>query len=160
MSRFSKVLFAAVLMCLFIACHVTKKGVNFMQKSKPILSGIQGRVTEFKGNQMGIKAGNVKMGLALSTQVLIFKQLAVSQLVGLDGQWFQHLNSQPIKSQIADSAGNYQILLDPGVYSILVAYDGGYFIPFYNQYNQIATVHISKNQMIQLDIKVNTKAIY
>ncbi len=157
-------IFYSILTCVYIliisACHPSKNAMLDKGPSIQLGSGIAGNIKELIGNQMPLETKSKGKGRPLQTQVLIFEQLSASQLVDLSEQWCKQVNAIPIKSQWSDSAGKYQIFLDPGKYSILIAYNGGYFIPFFNQFNEIAPVSIAKSQIVQLDIKVNRKAIY
>jgi len=157
-------IFYASLTCIYFliitSCQTSKYAIVDKPASVQSKSGIVGSIRELKGNRMPLQNKSKGQGRPLQTQVLIFEQLSASQLVGLIDQWCKQVNAIPVKTQWSDAVGNYQIRLDPGKYSILVAYDDGYFIPFFNQYNEIATVDIVKNQLLQLDINVNRKAIY
>lgn len=160
MSRIFYAIITCVYFLIITSCQTSKYTMVDKAASVQLKSGIIGSILELKGNMMPLQKKSKIQGKPLQTQVFVFKQLSASQLVGLNEQWCKQVNAIPVKTQWSDSVGNYQIRLDPAKYSILVAYDGGYFIPFFNQYNEIATVDIVNSQMLRLDIKVNRKAIY
>ncbi len=160
MNRVYYPLFIGTCILLLLACQSSWNSRINTNHPMQDSSGIQGKLIVLSGNQMPLQNKTKNSGKPLKTQVYIFNQLTESQLVEMSDQWCKQVNATPIKSQWSDSVGKYQIFLDPGKYSILVAYDGGYFIPFFNQYNEIASVDIVKGQFLQLDITVNRKAIY
>jgi hypothetical protein len=160
MSRIFYAIITCVYFLIITSCQTSKYAMVDNAASVQLKSGIAGSIRELTGNMMPLQTKSKRQGKPLQTQLLIFKQLSASQLVGLSEQWCKQVNAIPIKTQWSDSVGNYQILLEPAKYSILVAYDGGYFIPFFNQSNEISTIDIVKSQMLRLDIKVNRKAIY
>ncbi len=160
MTRIVSCIFTFAYCLMILACNPRNKASVNRSYSVQVESGVRGKLTELTGNQMPLKTIEKGKGKPLQTQVYIFNQLSVSQLVGLNEQWCKQVNTAPIRSQWSDSVGNYYINLNPGKYTILVAYNDGYFIPFFNQYNEIATISVVKSKIVQLDIKVNTKAVY
>ena len=122
--------------------------------------GIEGYLREVKGNQMGVeKSGNSK-GRPMFGKIYLFKDLNREDLVELDGQWCKSVQQKPYLMIQTDNKGYFKKALKAGQYIVLVeAYDG-FFIPFFDQYNQPGKIIVRSKKYTPLDILVNSKAIY
>lgn len=122
---------------------------------------IKGNIKVFTGNQMPSKEGVPKNGRVYSTTVYFFKKLQKEWLVNLDGQYCKNFTQvRPYKFIESNLQGDYSALLPEGTYFILVAYEDGFFIPFFDSNNQIASIQVKAFQKIQLDVHINSKAVY
>ncbi len=122
--------------------------------------GVEGFLSEVKGNQMGVeKTAGIK-GRPMVGKIYVFKHLKQTDLVGLEGQWCKSVQQKPYLMIQTDNKGYFKKVLKAGQYIVLVeAYDG-YFIPFFDQYNQPGKIIVSSKKYTPLDILVNSKAIY
>ncbi|MFN5987744.1 MAG: hypothetical protein ACK42B_12770, partial [Chitinophagaceae bacterium] len=78
----------------------------------------------------------------------------------LDGQWCKSVQQKPYLMIQTDNKGYFKKALKAGQYIVLVeAYDG-FFIPFFDQYNQPGKIIVRSKKYTPLDILVNSKAIY
>jgi hypothetical protein len=122
---------------------------------------IKGNVKVFTGNQMPSHGSAPKKGKPYSTSVYFFTQLKKEWLVDLDGQFCKNFTQvQPFKFIESDAQGDYIISLPEGAYFVLLGYEDGFFIPFFDSNNQISPVQLKVNQKIQLDVNINSKAVY
>ncbi len=122
--------------------------------------GVEGFLSEVKGNQMGVeKTAGIK-GRPMVGKIYVFKHLKQTDLVGLEGQWCKSVQQKPYLMIQTDNKGYFKKALKAGQYIVLVeAYDG-YFIPFFDQYNQPGKIIVSSKKYTHLNILVNSKAIY
>jgi hypothetical protein len=122
---------------------------------------IKGNIKVFTGNQMPLKGSTPKKGKFHSTTVYFFKNLQKEWLVDLDGQYCKSFTQvRPYKFIESNLEGDYNTLLPEGTYFVLVAYEDGFFIPFFDSNNQIASIQVKAFQKIQLDVNINSKAVY
>ncbi len=122
--------------------------------------GIEGFLSEARGNQMGIQNHASNKGQPLKTKLYLFKKLGIEDLIGLDGQWCKSVQQKPVKIIETDNKGYFKCHLSAGNYVVLVGAYDGYFIPSFNHYNQPSNIVISPRQWQRVDILVNSKAIY
>jgi hypothetical protein len=122
--------------------------------------GLEGFLREAKGNQMGIQKQSGIKGKALSSRIYLYKKLTKEDLLGLEGQWCKSVQQKPIKVIQADTMGYFKTNLVPGQYIVLVGVYDGYFIPSFNQFDQPGSITIKSGKWEQMNILVNSKAIY
>lgn len=122
--------------------------------------GIEGFLREAKGNQMGIeKSGRVK-GAPMQAKLYIYKNLTQKELLGLEGNWCKSIQQKPYLIIQTDQKGYFKQSLKKGKYIVLVeAYDG-FFIPYFDQFNQPGKCLVEPKKYTLLNILVNSKAIY
>lgn len=122
--------------------------------------GLEGFLREAKGNQMGIQNQFSNKGIPFKSKLYLFKKLVTEDLVGLDGQWCKSINQKPFKIIASDYKGYFKTALSPGKYVVLVGAYDGYFIPSFNQYNQPSSIEVIAGQLEQMNILVNSRAVY
>lgn len=122
--------------------------------------GIEGFLRELKGNQMGKQKTALNAGHVLVSKIYIYKNLSNLDLEGLEGQWCKSVQQRPYKIIQTDNKGYYKIRLAPGKYFLLVQLEDGFFVPYFDQRNQPASINISSGKFERFNILVNSKAIY
>jgi hypothetical protein len=121
---------------------------------------LEGVVTEQWGNAMPIKAKSSSNGQSLSTKIYIYKALNLAQLENQNGNICAKINGDLIQTTTADSLGHYQFQLPAGSYSIVVAYEKGFFIPYFSGNDGVAILSLESQKTTILNIKLNQKASY
>lgn len=122
--------------------------------------GLEGFLREAKGNQMGIQNRSSKKGQPLKSTLYVFKKLGTADLFELEGQWCKSIKQKPYAIIQTDLKGYFKTRLRPGKYVVVVSVYDGYFIPSFNQYNEPSSIIVKQGQWEQLEILVNSKAIY
>lgn len=144
---------------MLFGCAATKQLAN-IQIENQMKSRLYGQVTLLEGNQMPMRNNSISKGKAFMTQVYIYNKLNYDQLIAIEGQWCKQVNQTPLQTISTDTLGRFAIELVPGNYTVLVAAYGGYFIPFFNQYNQPSAIDLKEKKAVELNILVNSKANY
>jgi len=122
--------------------------------------GIEGFLSEARGNQIGIQNHASNKGQPLKTKLYLFKKLGIEDLIGLEGQWCKSVQQKPYLIIQTDNKGYFKQALKKGKYVVLVeAYDG-FFIPSFDQFNHPSKVLVEPKKYTSLNILVNSKAIY
>jgi len=121
---------------------------------------LEGMVTEQWGNAMPIKAKSSSNGQAISAKIYIYKALNLAQLENQNGNICAKINGDLIQTTTADSLGHYQFQLPAGFYSIVVAYEKGFFIPYFSGNDGVALLSLESKKTTILNIKLNQKASY
>ena len=122
--------------------------------------GIEGFLREALGNQMGGQNQSSNKGKPLKSKLYLFKKLGTEDLVELEGQWCKSIKQKPFKIISSDNKGHFKSVLSPGNYVVLVGAYDGYFIPSFNQHNQPSSIVVNSGQWEQMNILVNSRAIY
>ena len=121
---------------------------------------LEGVVTEQRGNAMPIKGKSSSNGLAINTKIYIYKALNLAQLENQNGNICAKINGDLIQTATADLLGHYQFQLPAGSYSIVVAYEKGFFIPYFSGNDGVAILSLESQKTTILNIKLNQKASY
>jgi len=148
-----------LVICILLGCGPVNK-IKTKVPNSAVTTGLYGRIESIEGNQMPQVGKAFSKAKPLQTRLYIFPPLENTDLLQVEGQWCQQVQQRPIQIVSTDSIGRYHITMVPGRYSILVAAYGGYFVPFFNQFNQPGVVDIQQVQKTELNILVNSKAIY
>ena len=122
--------------------------------------GLEGFLREAKGNQMGVHNRSSNKGQPFKSKLYLFKKLGTEDLVGLEGQWCKSIKQKPFKIISSDDKGYFKTAVSPGKYVVLVGAYDGYFIPSFNQYNQPSSILVIPGKWEQMNILVNSRAIY
>lgn len=149
-----------ILLFSYILLSVSACGVFHATTQTVPKQGISGYVYEQMGNAMPLRDKPVSKGRPIQTVIYVYSPLKMGDTLGLVGQMAAKINGQLVDSCKSDATGHYSIALQPGVYSILVPYDHGYFIPFYSGREGLANTEVKPNSFTALDIIVNAKASY
>jgi hypothetical protein len=123
-------------------------------------SSIAGQVFEQVGNFMPSKGKPASKGRPLMTKVFIYQPVQMAQLENQNGAYCDRIKGLLIKSTLSDSTGHYHFDLKPGKYSIVVAYDHGFFIPYFSGTDGVAYIQLEKGKPQILNITINQKASY
>jgi len=135
--------------------------ISFKQPIKlPASQGLVGQVFEQKGNAMPQKGKPFSKGQGYATIIYVFEPTTISSIAALTGGLYTKPSTQLLGSFPTDSTGHFSISLAPGKYSILVGYEGAYFIPFLNQYNELAMVQVLPSVFQSMEVIINVKASY
>jgi hypothetical protein len=121
---------------------------------------LEGMVTEQWGNAMPIKGKSSSNGQASSAKLYIYKALHLAQLENQNGNICAKINGDLIQTATADSLGHYQFQLPAGSYSLVVAYEKGFFIPYFSGNDGVALLSLQSKKTTILNIKLNQKASY
>ena len=131
--------------------------LNFKNKAS---SAIEGQVVVLRGNGMPNKGKTSFKGHPLLTKVYIYKPLRLAQLEHQIRDNCSKINGVLVETAFTDSNGYYHINLKPGQYSIVVAHQNGYFIPFFSGMDGVAYINIDPQKTSILNIRVNDNASY
>ena len=121
---------------------------------------LEGVVTEQRGNAMPIKGKSSSNGLAINTKIYIYKALNLAQLENQNGNICAKINGDLIGTTTTDSLGHYYFHLPAGSYSLVVAYEKGFFIPYFSGNDGVAIFKVAPEKTTILNIIVNQKASY
>lgn len=122
--------------------------------------GIVGQVFEKKGNSMPLMGKPFSKGKGYPTRVYVFEPTAIQQTKVLENGLYQKPSSALIGTYETDSLGHFKINLAPGRYSILVGYQDGYFVPYWNQLNELGIVQVVAGKFHPLEVVINIHASY
>ena len=123
-------------------------------------TGIEGLVTEQWGNAMPIKGKSSTNAVAISTKLYIYKALNLAQLENQNGNICAKINGDLIGTTNTDSLGHYYFHLPTGSYSLVVAYEKGFFIPYFSGNDGVAIFKVAPEKTTILNIMLNQKASY
>lgn len=123
-------------------------------------AGLEGFLRESRGNQMGKQKPFEISGHPFSSKIYLYKKLSSIDLVGLEGNWCDSVQQKPYKIIQTNNKGYFKIHLMPGKYMVLVGAYDGFFVPYFDQNNQPASITIQSGKIEQMKILVNSKAIY
>ena len=121
---------------------------------------LEGMVTEQWGNAMPIKAKSSSNGQAISAKIYIYKALNLAQLENQNGNICAKINGDLIGTTTTDSLGHYYFHLPAGSYSLVVAYEKGFFIPYFSGNDGVAIFKVAPEKTTILNIMLNQKASY
>lgn len=121
---------------------------------------IEGMVTEHWGNAMPIKGKSSSNGLPLITKVYLYKPLHLAALENQNGNICAQIHGELISTTTTDALGHYYLQLPAGSYSIVVAYEKGFFIPYFSGNDGVALLQLEPKKTSILNIKLNQKASY
>ena len=138
-----------------MSCQQLKSATKIQKNAK-----IEGSVVELSGNAMPSKGKISSKGLASYTKIYIYKPLRLAQLENQNGNICAKINGDLIQTTTADSLGHYQFQLPAGSYSIVVAYEKGFFIPYFSGNDGVAILSLESQKTTILNIKLNQKASY
>ncbi len=135
--------------------------ISFKQPIKlPPTQGLMGQVFEQKGNAMPQKGKPISKGKGYETRIYVFEPTTMTSVTALAGGLYTKPATQLLGTFPTDSTGHFSISLAPGKYSILVGYEGAYFVPFFNQYNELAVVQVLPSLFQSMDVIINVKASF
>ena len=151
----------SIISTIFLITFMGLGCISFKQPIKlPPTQGLIGQVFEQKGNVMPQKGKSNSKGQGYSTIIYVFEPTAITSVSSLSGGLYTKPSTQLLGSFPTDSTGHFSISLVPGKYSILVGYEGAYFAPFLNQYNELAVVQVLPSLFQSMEVIINVKASY
>jgi len=151
----------SIISILFLIVLIGMGCISFKQPIKlPPTQGLIGQVFELKGNAMPQKGKPISKGQGYATNIYVFEPTTMTSVKTLVGGLYTKPATQLLGTFPTDSTGHFSISLAPGKYSILVGYEGGYFVPFLNQYNELAVVQVLPNLFQSMEVIINVKASY
>jgi len=138
-----------------LACQEFKLSTKIQNKGQ-----LEGQVFVLSGNRMPSKGKSSSNGLPLITKIYIYKPLSLAQLEDQNGNICTKINGDLIRTTSTDTLGHYYFQLPAGSYSIVVAYEKGFFIPYFSGNDGVALLNLVPKKTTILNIKVNQKASY
>jgi hypothetical protein len=138
-----------------MSCQQLKSATKIQKNAK-----IEGSVVELSGNAMPSKGKISSKGLASYTKIYIYKPLRLAQLENQNGNICAAIHEELIQTTTTDSLGHYFFQLPAGAYSIVVAYEKGFYIPFFSGNEGVALIMLEPKKTTILNIKINQKASY
>jgi len=151
----------SIISTLFLITLIGMGCISFKQPIKlPPTQGLMGQVFEQKGNVMPQKGKPISKGKGYETRIYVFEPTTMTSVTALAGGLYTKPVTQLLGTFPTDSTGHFSISLAPGKYSILVGYEGAYFVPFFNQYNELAVVQVLPSLFQSMDVIINVKASF
>jgi hypothetical protein len=156
MGRLFSIISTLILIALLeLGCIEIKQSIKW-----PPSQGLMGQVFEQKGNVMPQKGKSNSKGQGYATIIYVFEPTTMTSVTPLPGGLYTKPVTQLLGTFPTDSTGHFSISLAPGKYSILVGYEGAYFVPFFNQYNELAVVQVLPSLFQSMDVIINVKASF
>lgn len=151
---------------LFIICLslLTCWGCVSSQKGQngTLTQGIEGQVTEIRGNQMPLKGAAPSSPKPLSTTIYFYEPTTLEQVTPISegAPIYTKINTRMVTSVTTDSLGNFKVALPIGVYSVFVAYEKRFFANLFDEQQNIQLVTVEENRVTRFNIEVNANAVY
>lgn len=114
-----------------------------------------GQVFEQKFNTMPMIDRPSSKGAPLCTSLYIYKSINLQQLDSLNGHFCSRIQGDLVARIQSNKDGSFNTHLEPGIYSIFVAYDNAYYIPYFSGSQWTALFEIKKNEPTHLEIIVH-----
>ena len=150
-----------ILFFLVFSTFTMTSCVSAKHQTKVSLSqGIVGQVFEQKGNKMPQVGKVLTKGDPFPTIVYVFEPTFVNQGEQIEGHLFKTMSTKLVGSYPTDHFGKFNINLTPGIYTVVVGYEGAYFTPYFSAQNELSLVHVANNVFTNLDVIINVKASY
>lgn len=151
---------------LFIICLslLTCWGCVSSQKSQntTLSQGIEGQVTEIRGNQMPLKGAPPSSPKPFPTTVYFYEPTTQDQVTPLleGAPIYTKINTRMVASVTTDSLGNFKVALPIGAYSVFVEYEKRFFANLFDEQQNIQLVTVEENRVTRFNIEVNANAVY
>ncbi len=141
---------------IFCSCTSTKPPtIHF------ITQGINGFVTEIRGNQMPMIGQTPTKPKGLVAEITAYEKTNINQVVkDATSGFYTTITTKQIAKTFSDSLGKFSIALPVGTYSLFVKIGDKFYANLFNQYNDINTVNVDTNKVAETIIRVNYKAVY
>lgn len=128
--------------------------------SVPITQGVAGTITWIEGNQMPGFGMPARQGSQpVVREVIFYEPVHFSKAAGT-GNLYTLIEGERVASAETDAAGQYQIALPTGTYSVFTLEEEGLFGAFFDGEGLIAPVTVTEGNVTRLDILINYKAAY
>ncbi len=148
-------LFYIILM--FSACCST----NHSQSLNNVKQGIQGYVTEIKGNQMPGPDRKPEPAKGIQTDVFIYEVTTMDEVDAVEHEpFYRSIRTKFIKSIKSGKDGFFATDLEPGTYSLFTKVDGLYYANSFNGKNQIQAVEVLQDSIAEVNIIISAKATF
>ncbi len=123
--------------------------------------GINGIVTELKGNQMPMKGATKRTGKPLLCSVVIYETTSIDQTEKTNEKsFFTKILTKQMGSVETDSTGKFTIDLPVGKYSLFIKIGNRYYANLFDQFNNIALFEVLPNSYTEAKLTVNNAASY
>lgn len=140
-----------MLILAFTACKEMDKGIE---------QGVKGTVIWYEGNLMpSINSSGSKSGKPIEREVVFCKPVKMNDLTK-SGSFFTGLDSYITHKTTSDSKGMFAIKLPAGKYSVFTKEDDGYYANSFDGQGFIQVIEVKQNEVTNLPLKVDYKAVY
>jgi len=157
MARFSfKMLWGSFFFLSLIACHTVKQAASLTLDQQ----GIEGQVLEQIGNQMPQIGKPISKGRPYFSTVYFYQPFYANVVEEKEGNLLSKCNGILVDSISTNTLGFFKMNLPPGMYSVVVGYEGRFFASNFTQFNKVALVKVDKGVFVKNDITIHVKASY
>lgn len=157
MARFSsKIVIASLCVLTLIACHSVQQATLLSLEQQ----GIEGQVVVQTGNQMPQIGKPISKGRPYPTTVYIYQPFYANVVEEKEGNLLTTCNGILVDSLPTNNLGFFKMNLRPGIYSVVVGYEGRFFASHFTQFNEVALVKVDKGTFLKNDITIHVKASY
>lgn len=151
-----KVVIANLFILTLLACRTVKQAALLTLEQQ----GIEGQILEQLGNQMPQVGKPFSKGKPYSTTVYIYQPFYANVVEEKQGNLLLKCNGILVDSLTTNNLGFFKVNVPPGIYSVVVRYEGRFFASHFTQFNEVALVKVDKGVFVKNDITIHVKASY
>jgi hypothetical protein len=134
-------------------------GVLSCKNQPAITTGIVGQVVWVSGNQMPGPDKPDVPGQPVERTVIITEAVKMSDLEG-NAPLFSSAPKKVVKKVDTNKSGAFTVELPPGIYSIFIKEEDGYFANSFDNTNTVNPVVVSNGNVSDILIRIDYKASY
>jgi hypothetical protein len=122
--------------------------------------GISGTIVWVEGNRMPGPDTKLPAPEPVQRWVYVTEVIAMDKLPAMEDGLYPSLPMEPIDSVQTNKKGSFTIALPTGTYSLFTRENGGYFANTFDQHGNVNPVTVKENNMENITIEINYKAVY
>ena len=134
-------------------------GVTSCKNPPAVTTGITGQVVWVSGNQMPGPGVTDVPGQPVERTVIITEAVKMNELEG-NAPLFSSVPKKIVKKLDTNNSGAFAVELAPGIYSIFIKEEEGYFANIFDNTNTVNPVVVSNGKVSDILIKVDYQASY
>lgn len=128
--------------------------------SQGVSQGISGQVVWYEGDLMPGIGKEPAVGKPIQREIFIYYATKIEQTEVQDGRFYSNIKTELVRKTSTNEDGKFIVALEPGNYSVFVKEPMGLFANRFDQSGIINPVTITKNELVNMLIKVDYKAAY
>ena len=132
---------------------------NMTANNKQVRQGVTGQVLWLEGNLMPGPGRNTTQGEPVVREIYFYNPVKMKDLKG-SGNLYEEVPGEAVAVATSDTEGNFSVKLKPGQYSVFTKEPQGYFASSFNGEGVVNPVKVQENEITEMNIKINYKAVY
>ena len=123
--------------------------------------GIEGYVYRLSGNQMPSPDRKPPSPKGIKTTIYIYQLTNINQVIRQgESPFYRSIRTIFVSKIETDSNGYFNIIIEPGRYSLFTKKGALFFANWFDKDNNIAPAEVSPGQMTKVEFTVDSDAVY